>query len=112
MQVSASEGLANHTVPESCAETREGFGEALTGVRIGWVLSRENNTLGVEGNMARRASASAWTARRGRRPQHVRKLLAREPGDLASGQDQYTGPHRESDELKPMMYGDEKSDLS
>lgn len=40
MQVSASEGLANHTVPESCAETREGFGEALTGVRIGWVLSR------------------------------------------------------------------------
>jgi len=40
----------------------------------------------------------------------VRKLLAREPGDLASGQDQYTGPHRESDELKPMMYGDEKSD--
>ena len=39
MQVSASEGLANHTVPETCAETREGFGEALTGVRIGWVLS-------------------------------------------------------------------------
>src|SRR6516162_9108476 len=60
--------------------------------------------------MARRANASAWTARRGRRPQHVRKLLAREPGDLASGQDQYTGPHRESDEPKPMMYGDEKSD--
>ena len=47
MQVSASEGQANHTVPESCAETREGFGEALTGVRIGWVLSRENNTLGT-----------------------------------------------------------------
>ena len=47
MQVSASEGVANHTVPESCAETREGFGEALTGVRIGWVLSRENNTLGT-----------------------------------------------------------------
>ena len=47
MQVSASEGLANHTVPESCAETREGFGEALTGVRIGWVLSREHNTLGT-----------------------------------------------------------------
>lgn len=40
MQVSSSEGVANHTVPESCAEAREGFGEALTGVRIGWVLSR------------------------------------------------------------------------
>ena len=47
MQVSASEGLANHTVPETCAETREGFGEALTGVRIGWVLSRENRTSGT-----------------------------------------------------------------
>ena len=46
MQVSPSEGLANHTVPESCADTREGVGEALTGVRIGWVLSRENTTPG------------------------------------------------------------------
>ena len=45
MQVSFSEGLANHTVPESCADTREGVGEALTGVRIGWVLSRENKNL-------------------------------------------------------------------
>ena len=44
MQVSSSEGLANHTVPESCGGFREGVGEALTGVRIGWVLSRENNT--------------------------------------------------------------------
>ena len=44
MQVSSSEGVANHTVPESCAGAREGFGEALTGVLIGWVLSRENNT--------------------------------------------------------------------
>ena len=47
MQVSACEGLANHTVPESCAETSEGFGEALTGVRIGWVLSPENTTPGT-----------------------------------------------------------------
>lgn len=47
MQVSSSEGVANHTVPESCAEIREGFGEALTGVCIGWVSSRENNTLGT-----------------------------------------------------------------
>jgi hypothetical protein len=36
--------------------------------------------------MDRRVSASAWTDRRGRRPQHVRKLLAREPGDLVSDQ--------------------------
>ena len=49
MQVSASEGLANHTVPESYADVREGIGEALTGVRIGWVLSRENNTHEADG---------------------------------------------------------------
>ena len=48
MRVSPSEGVANHTVPESCAEAREGLGEALTGVRIGWVLSRENTTLGTQ----------------------------------------------------------------
>ena len=47
MKVSSSEGVANHTVPESCAETREGFGEALTGVCIGWVLSCENKTSGT-----------------------------------------------------------------
>ena len=47
MQVSSSEGVANHTVPELCAEIREGFGEALTGVRLGWVLSRENKTSGT-----------------------------------------------------------------
>ena len=47
MRVSSSEGLANHTVLESCVGPREGDGEALTGVRIGWVLSRENNTPGT-----------------------------------------------------------------
>ena len=47
MQVSSSEGVANYTVPESCADPREGVGEALTGVRLGWVLSRENNTPGT-----------------------------------------------------------------
>jgi RNA-directed DNA polymerase len=47
VQVSSSEGVANHTVPESCTEAREGLGEALTGVRIGWVLSRENTTSGT-----------------------------------------------------------------
>jgi hypothetical protein len=49
VQVSSSEGLANHTVPESCRRPppREGVGEALTGVRIGWVLSRENTTPGT-----------------------------------------------------------------
>ena len=37
------EGVATHTGPESCAADREVRGEALTGVRTGWVLSREIN---------------------------------------------------------------------
>ena len=36
------EGLANHIVSESCATVREDGGEALTGVRMGRVLSRES----------------------------------------------------------------------
>ena len=41
MEVSYGEGLASHTGPESCADAREGRGEALTGERAGRVLSRE-----------------------------------------------------------------------
>jgi len=41
MKESDVEGVANHDGPESCAGSREGAGEALTGVRAGWVLSRE-----------------------------------------------------------------------
>jgi hypothetical protein len=42
VQVSHSEGLANHTDPESCAGIREEAGEALTGERIGQPSSRES----------------------------------------------------------------------
>jgi hypothetical protein len=35
------EGVAIHDDPESCADTREGAGEALTGAPVGWVLSHE-----------------------------------------------------------------------
>src|ERR1039457_990392 len=41
MQVLYIEGLASHIGPESCIGVRKGDGEALTGERIGWVLSRE-----------------------------------------------------------------------
>ena len=40
------EGLAAHDGPESCAGFREEIGEALTGVRIGRVLSPEITTSG------------------------------------------------------------------
>src|SRR5437667_2691691 len=41
MKESYGEGLAIHTDPESCVIARKGEGEALTGARAGWVLSRE-----------------------------------------------------------------------
>jgi RNA-directed DNA polymerase len=41
MKVSYSEGVAIHTVSESCTLVRKDEGEALTGVRAGEVLSRE-----------------------------------------------------------------------
>src|SRR3954463_6622624 len=68
----------------------------------------------AEGNTVGRASASIRPARRGRRPWHVRTLLAREPGDLQSDHRpaRPTGPHREGEEPQPMMHGREKSDLA
>lgn len=42
MKESYTEDLANHGDPESCAGTRKGAGEALTGACVGRVLSREN----------------------------------------------------------------------
>jgi hypothetical protein len=61
--------------------------------------------------MEGRAIASACPTRRGRRPWHVVKLFAREPGDLGIGLGMdAAGPHREDEESKPMMHDPEKSD--
>src|SRR5947207_11356865 len=75
VQVHHDEGVANRIDPESCADTREGIGEALTGERIGQPLSRESTLiLGAdvvpvtEGNTDGRDNASAQTARRGLTP--------------------------------------------
>ena len=92
MEVHHDEGVANRIDPESCAVAREGNCEALTGERIGQPLSRESQSPGAdavssaEGNTDGRDIASAQTARRGRRHWHVRKLLAREPGDPTTDQ--------------------------
>src|ERR1700730_9635799 len=92
VQVHHDEGVANRIDPESCANTREGIGEALTGERIGQPLSRESTLiLGAdvvpvtEGNTDGRDNASAQTARRGLRHWHVRTLFARETGGLMVG---------------------------
>ena len=78
MQVHHDEGVANRIDLESCANTREGIGEALTGERIGQPLSRESTLIPgadvvpvTEGNTDGRDIASAQTARRGRRHWHA-----------------------------------------
>ena len=93
MQVHHDEGVANHIDPEPCAVIREDVGEASAGERAGQPLSREIYLIPgadairtAEGNVIGRANASARSARRGRRPWHARTLLAREPGDLRTGQ--------------------------
>jgi len=88
VQVHYSEGLATHTGPESCAQSREGLGEALTGVRIGQPLSGENSLWGAdalevaEGNTGWRAIASVIPTPRRLRTWHVRTPPVREPGGL------------------------------
>ena len=78
MQVSYSEGLANHTGPESCVGIREDVGEALTGERIGQPSSRESLIFPDA---------------------DVVELFAREPGGLGFGRRMDTaGPRREDEE--------------
>src|SRR6266542_1903800 len=61
------EGVAIHGGPESCAGVREGVGEALIGVRVGWAIEPRNQRSGVptpynwaEGNIVGCVSASRW----------------------------------------------------
>jgi hypothetical protein len=106
VQVHCDEGVANRIGPEPCVGIREDDGEASTGERIGQPLSRENLKVPgadvfiiTEGNMDGRVNASVRPARRGRRPWHVWKLFAREPGGLGFGlRVDIAGPHREDEE--------------
>jgi len=45
VKVHYDEGVASHIDPESCAVTREGLGEALTGERIGQPSSRDRGII-------------------------------------------------------------------
>jgi hypothetical protein len=72
VQVHYGEGVATHTDPEPCVDTREGGGEASAGERIGQPLSREksfdpgadalDNAEGNRGGALSRApSRPAWS---------------------------------------------------
>ena len=107
MQVLCDEGVATHIGPEPCAGVREDAGEASAGEWASQPLSRDRKLIPgadavcvAESNMSRRVSASVWTARRGRRPWRVRKLLVREPGDLLVGHQPCgaDGPRRKGEE--------------
>ena len=88
MEVLCGEGIANHTAPESCAATREGRSEALTGDSVGQPLSGENQLRSAdafrpaEGNTAHVAIARHRSAPRRRRLWHALTPPAREPGYL------------------------------
>ncbi len=98
------EGLATHTGPESCGGPREDVGEALTGVHVGWVSSRERlyfrgaDPVGLWGRQHGRVRHGECP-RRPRvvvDPMHAWKLFARKPGDLPPGRPrEWGGPHRE-----------------
>jgi hypothetical protein len=95
MKESYVEGVAGHNGPESCGDVRKGVVEALTGVRAGRVFSREStNPLGCRRRKEMRKATSEAPLTRGATesravedPVHVRKHLAREPGDPM-----FTGP--------------------
>lgn len=84
-----TEELATHGGPESCVGTREGAGEALTGVRTGWVSSHEIAKFRVPTRYTNAEGNTGVTVMRGHGgpcgvldPMHVRNILARELGDL------------------------------
>ena len=104
VKVRHSEGAAIHTDPESCADAREGIGEALTGARAGEVLSGESNVVrGADAVVACRRQQARVRHREdlghpasSLDPKHVRTSLVREPGDLRFAlRKPSSGPHRE-----------------
>lgn len=64
MKESYVKGLANHSGPESCGGSREGEVEALTGERVGRVLSREMNIV-RDADLVRRWGRQQSSSRKG-----------------------------------------------
>jgi hypothetical protein len=111
VKVPHDEGIAIHIGPEPCVGIREGAGEASAGEHTGQPWSRENKIVPgadvfeiTEGNtdgsvMRAPPELVEGPTRRGRRPWHVWKLLARKPGGLGFGLRVDTaGPQQEGEE--------------
>lgn len=107
VQVHHDESVANYIDPESCAVTREGLGEALTGERIGQLIEPRKNLFPgadavplAEGSTNGRDIASARTARRGLRCWHVRTLLVsgNRESSRSTARFKAAGPHRGGEE--------------
>lgn len=119
MKVSYDEDLANHIDPESCVDDRKVVGEALTGESAGQVLSRERGFAPGcrRRQLARKATRTTSLSQDVFRPRvvgdpvHVRKLLAREPGDPVFGRSGWRcDPRCESQGNTTAMNGHRKSD--
>ena len=109
MEVQCSEGVANHTGPESCGVRREAHVEALTGEPPGWVLSHEMTfrmpTL-FRARKARRGTAPARAVPRsgvvgdpsmaGRSLHGNREVSRLTAGFMVSLSSHADGPHREA----------------
>jgi hypothetical protein len=104
MKESYDERSATHIGPESCGAARKGGVEALAGERAGQVLSRERSqTPGRRRYYLKRKAAPGAPILQGAPgsravgdPVHVRKRLAREPGDPLFAQiSKRSGTHRE-----------------
>jgi hypothetical protein len=91
MEEPYTEGLASHGGPESCVGRRKAGGEALTGVRTGWVWSHEIHSgvptpfADAEGNTGGRDSASDRPTLRGRRPHACAEPSCARTGRSSSG---------------------------
>src|SRR5437762_4481714 len=109
---------------ECCVTAGDSSREAYTAIARGVGLSQERSDIAgaegfhsLEGNMCGTAMRGA-DALPGSKATSRAKGSHRNLGDLVSGRRcrvrsaEYSGPHREGEEPKPMMHGDEKSDLA
>jgi RNA-directed DNA polymerase len=114
-----TEGLATHGDPESCTDSGDAEGEALTGASAGWASSREIPVSGAptpsryaEGHAAASENASSSPAPRGLRPQACAESpCARtgRPAEHPSG-DGSSGRDGKGGRPKPSMNAQRESD--